>query len=103
MSDLEEMFCLVPVHTHVAECVWNGGHICLGGGGRGAGGGEGGILSVACRQTFDGAFYLVFTRMPGWVTEGDSGFFCCVPCLSGSINSFSFFMMLNVCFRLRLF
>ena len=29
--------------------------------------------------------YLVFTRTPGGVTEGDSGLCCCVPCLSNAI------------------
>ena len=29
--------------------------------------------------------YLVFTRMPGGVTVGDSCLRCCVPCLSGDI------------------
>ena len=28
--------------------------------------------------------YLVFTRMPGGVTVGDSGLRCCVPCLSSA-------------------
>ena len=31
--------------------------------------------------------YLVFTRMPGGVTVGDSGLCCCVPCLSSAIIS----------------
>ena len=31
--------------------------------------------------------YLVFTRMPGGITVSDSGLCCCVPCLSGAINS----------------
>ena len=29
--------------------------------------------------------YLIFTRTPGEVTVGDSGFCCCVPCLSSAI------------------
>ena len=32
--------------------------------------------------------YLVFTRMPGGVTVGDSGLCCCVPCLSNASISF---------------
>ena len=31
--------------------------------------------------------YLVFTRTPGGVAVGDSGLFCCVPCLSSAIIS----------------
>ena len=31
--------------------------------------------------------HLVFTRMPGGVTVGDSGHYCCVPCLSNAIIS----------------
>ena len=31
--------------------------------------------------------YLVFTRMPGEVTVGDSGLCCCAPCLLSVINS----------------
>ena len=31
--------------------------------------------------------FLVFTRMPGGVTVGDSGLCCCVPCLSSAIVS----------------
>ena len=31
--------------------------------------------------------YLVFTRMPGRVTVGDSGLCCCVLCLSSTFNS----------------
>ena len=31
--------------------------------------------------------YLVFTRMLGGVTVGDSGLCCCVPCLSSAIIS----------------
>ena len=31
--------------------------------------------------------YIVFTRTPGGVTVGDSGFCCCVPCLSSAIIS----------------
>ena len=31
--------------------------------------------------------YLVFTRMPGGVTVGDSGLCCCVPCLLNAMNS----------------
>ena len=31
--------------------------------------------------------YLVFTRTPGGVTIGDSGFCCFVPCLSSAIIS----------------
>ena len=29
--------------------------------------------------------FLVMTSMPGGVTESDSGFCCCAPCLSGAI------------------
>ena len=36
--------------------------------------------------------YLVFTRMPGGVTVGDSGLCCCVPCLSSSIISLCLLM-----------
>ena len=32
--------------------------------------------------------YLVFTRTPGGVTEGDSGLCCFVPCLSSAIFAF---------------
>ena len=31
--------------------------------------------------------YLVFTRKPGGITVGDSGLYCCVPCLSSAIIS----------------
>ena len=31
--------------------------------------------------------HLVFTRTPGGVTVGDSGFRCCVPCLLSAIIS----------------
>ena len=30
--------------------------------------------------------YLVFTRMPGGVTAGDSDLYCCVPCLLSAIT-----------------
>ena len=29
--------------------------------------------------------YLVFTRVPGGVTVGDSGLCCCIPCLSKAV------------------
>ena len=32
--------------------------------------------------------YTVFTRMPGGVTLGDSGFCCCVPCLISTVHPF---------------
>ena len=31
--------------------------------------------------------YLVFTRMPGGVSVGDSGLCCCVPCLLSAVTS----------------
>ena len=31
--------------------------------------------------------YLVFARVPGDVTVGDSGLSCCVPCLSSAVIS----------------
>ena len=34
-----------------------------------------------------GFIYLAFTRTPGGVTVGDSGLYCCVPCLSSAIVS----------------
>ena len=39
--------------------------------------------------------YLVFTRMPGGVTVGDSGFCCCVFCLSSNIVSYYIFILLT--------
>ena len=42
----------------------------------------------------------ILTRMPGGVTEGDSGLCCCVPCLSSAVISlcFSIFDNLNLIF-----
>ena len=34
-----------------------------------------------------GFMYLVFTRMPGRVTVGESGLCCCVPCLMSAVSS----------------
>ena len=42
---------------------------------------------------------LVFTRMPGRVTVGDSGLCCCVPCLSSDVISLC---LLNLCLSLSL-
>ena len=38
--------------------------------------------------------YLVVTRMPGGVTEGDSGLCCCVPCLSSAIISLGLLILI---------
>ena len=66
----------MPVHTCVAECARNGGYICHWG-----------------HPFFEDVplvefIYLVFTRMPGGATVGDSGLCCCVPCLSNAVFPF---------------
>ena len=70
-----EWFCLMPVHTCVDKCAWNGGYIYI----RGTF-----FFKAAPLLEF---VYLVFTRMPGGVTVGDSGLCCCVPCPSSAIIS----------------
>ena len=65
----------MPIHTCVAECARNGGYICHWG--------HPFFKDVPSVEFI----YLVFTCTPGGVTVGDSGLYCCVPCLSSAIIS----------------
>ena len=59
-SGIKIGFCLMPVHTCVAECVWNVGYICHWG------------TSFIQDAPLVEFMYLVFTRMPGelpWATR----------------------------------
>ena len=52
-------------------------------------------LPVLNNVPFVEFMYLVFTRMPGGVTVGDSGLCCCVPCLLSAMNSLCLLLILE--------
>ena len=46
--------------------------------------------------TFNGVNVSLFTRMPGGVTVGDLGLFCCVPCLLTAVTSLCLSLLLII-------
>ena len=77
----------MPVHTFVALCALNGGVYYA----------TWDILFFFLTDVPLVAFiYLVFIRMPGGITEGDSGHCCCAPCLSRAILSICLLIVSSV-------